>query len=134
MGFEIFGILNHEGRVDSRCKRFVGKVATARRRQIGGAWKFKRGLYVCFLCIAVREVLTWLYWLYLVLTSLSMLDTSCKFVQHLSRAHRFFILLYLLESKNDVAQGFVCSVFDFVPMKGFQILFNRLFTPMSAAG
>lgn len=32
----------------------------------------------------------------------------------------------LLKRSNDLAQGFICPVFDFVPMEGFQILFSRL--------
>lgn len=81
MGFEVFGILNHKGRVDDGGERFIGQVATARSCQSLIAWKRKNELYVCFLCNAVREVLTWLYWLYLLLTSLSMLEISCKQVQ-----------------------------------------------------
>lgn len=33
---------------------------------------------------------------------------------------------YLLKRNNDFAQGFISSVFDFVPMEGLQILFGRL--------
>ena len=33
---------------------------------------------------------------------------------------------YLLKCSNDLAQGFISSVFVFVPMEGLQILFGRL--------
>lgn len=33
---------------------------------------------------------------------------------------------YLLKRDNNFTQGFVRSVFDFVPMEGLQILFGRL--------
>lgn len=58
MSFEVFGILNDKGRVDDRRKRFIGQVATASICQSVIALKWVDNLYVCFLCNAVKDVLT----------------------------------------------------------------------------
>ena len=43
----------------------------------GWGWGWGGGRYSCFLWRVVRVVLAWLYWLYLLRTSLSMLPISC---------------------------------------------------------
>lgn len=82
-----------------------------------------RNTNVCFLCKAVRFVLTPLYWLTLDLTSLSMLTSSCWEV---SQARTYCNSTNLLQRVDKLGEGFIRSILDFVPGKRPQVLIGWL--------
>lgn len=81
--------------------------------------------YVCFRCRAAKLLLTELYWLNLVLTSLSTVTSSCKSVSFVFRSGRRYKAANLLKGINEFADGLVGSVANLVPAKVANVVIGR---------
>ena len=83
----------------------------------GCARRVVRGVaYACLRCEVCRLDLVWLYWLNFALTSLSMPWISCVSHQYVCPLWDG-TLSHFLQRIDEIGNGFVCPVFDLVPLE-----------------